>query len=289
MSNKNKGKAGLKRGPLTIFICTHKPFRPIPQVEARPDIYKIITNCNDPFPPTKLDILRVDKMDCDYPANENMLLNEYRMINAINKMKYKTEYIGICHYRRYYDIDSIERLNCNLVFKEAGIPLLLGQPIVFKDLLGQEYDNETWFAYWHSYSAWQDVKKVFKDFHPELSNEFDEMEKANFLHNSAMMIMPKELFSEWCDFIFPCYEEMKDKLNIHNDTDAFAYVDKYIDQFVKPFNPLYTREYQTRFTAYVLERYLSIWLRIKRENGKSLLEQAGTIPWFMPDPKQIEI
>jgi len=284
---KNKGGNTVQKSPLTIFICTHVPFKPIPQVEARPDIYKIITNTNLEFPKTKLEILRVDQMDCDYGPEENILLNEYRMINAIYKMKNKPKYIGICHYRRYYNTDIIENLDCDSVFNKFKIPLIMGNPVIFKNLLGEEHDNETWFAYWHSYSAWQECKKIFKDFHPEMSKEFDEMEKSNFLHNSAMMILPKELFKEWCEFIFPCYEELKDKMNIHTYEESLAYVDKYIDQFVKPYNPVYTREYQARLLAYILERYLSVWLRYKKVNGKSLLDSATNIPWFMPEPKTI--
>jgi hypothetical protein len=273
---------------LNIFICSHIPFRPLIQTEQRPDIYKIITNCNDDFPKTNLEILRVDEMKCDYPSEENILLNEYRMINAIYCMGNKPDYIGICHYRRYYGFEEIERLDCKTLF-DNFFQILLGRPVYFEEVLDGKYNNETYFGYWHSYSAWQEIEKIFKDFHPDLTNEFDEMKKANFLHNSAMMIMPKELFNEWCEFIFPLYEELKEKLNMYNQEDALRYVEKYENEFIKPFNPLYDKNYQSRFIGYVLERYVGVWLRTKHKNNKTLLESAGTLKWGMVNNEIIKI
>lgn len=280
--NKSLTLTSSRNNGLTIYICTHVPFTPSPLVESRPDIYKIITNCDDPFPATKLEILRVNKMICDYGAEENMLLNEYRMINAIYNLPHKSKYIGICHYRRYYNFGEIERIasNADFIFGELGYEILLGKPIYFRDVLHREFNNEEYFAYWHSYSGWNDAEKVFKDFYPELSNEFDEMKNANFLHNSAMMIMPRDLFDDWCDYIYPLYDELKEKLNIHNFEEALQYVDKYSTEFIKSFNPYYTREMQARFIGYVLERYLAVWLREKHEDGKTLLDKSGEIQWY---------
>ena len=129
VAKKGKIKNGNGYSPITMFICTHKPFRVPPYIESHPEMYKIITNCDDPFPPTKLDVLRVNRMKCDYTDKQNTCMNEWRMMNAIYHMKNKPHYIGIVHYRRYFEPSVIERINMD-VLKESGYDMVRGQPVV---------------------------------------------------------------------------------------------------------------------------------------------------------------
>jgi hypothetical protein len=46
---------------------------------------------------------------------------------------------------------------------------------------------------------------------------------------------------------------------------------------------------QSRLIAYLIERVTNVWLRIKRENGKSLMEQAANVEWVMPDENEIKV
>lgn len=279
-----------KKSNLTIYLCSHKPFKPIPETEAHPERYRIITNCTDPFPPTKLDIVRVNdkKYECNYGEDLQNSLNEWRYIDCISMNEpLLNKYIGINHYRRYFDTSVVDRLDLDLIFEECKIPILLGTPVVFSNFNIGEHDNESWFGYWHSYTCWKEFEKYFKEIHPNLTKEFDEMAQADFLHNSAMSIMPRDLFIDMCDFVLGTFDQLQDKFGIHNEQEALAYVDKHIEEWVRPYRPYYTREISARVLGFLIERITGVWLRIKRENGKSLIEEAGELQWFMPDPKTI--
>jgi hypothetical protein len=271
---------------LTIFVCSHIPFR-FPKRFERKSLYTVITNSFDKFPPMDVDILKVNLMKCDYGPEQNKCLNEWRMINAIYRMKKLPDYIGICHYRRYYkgvELFDMDTLN------ECGYRIVLGNPVVYKySPLRQEMSTKDYYAYWHNVDDFNTLERVFKEMHPDLSYAFDEMKEAPYLYNSAMMIMRREDFIDLCEFIFPMYDKLMETYGFKNDEDAYDYVCEHRDKYVKPNNLYYNEEMQSRLIAYLIERVTNVWLRIKRENGKSLMEQAANVEWVMPDESEIKV
>ena len=281
-----------KRSKLTIYLCTHKPFRVPLYIESRSERYSIITNSHEPFPPTKLPIVRINnkRYECAYGEEKQICLNEWRYLDCISRNeRLLNDYIGINHYRRYFDPAMIDRLDLDLIFNDLKVPIILGKPVMFKDRRIGNHDNESWFGYWHSYSCWLEFEKYFKEIYPGLKKEFDEMAHADFLHNSAMCILPRDLFIDMCEFVLNTFDQLEDKFGIHNEEEALAYVDKYINEFVRDFRPYYSREISARVMGFLIERVTGVWLRIKRENGKSLLEQAMEIDWFMPKEEDIKV
>ena len=280
-----------KYSPLNIFICTHKPFKVPQYIETRPDIYKIITNnVSDPFPPTKLNLYRVDKMACDYGPEQNSCLNEWRMINAIYNMKVKAPYIGICHYRRYFMPDVIERLDMN-VLTDSGYEMAIGQPVRFKDNLNGEYNNRTWWAYWHRLADYDFMESVVKKAYPELSETIDTVRECDYLYNSAMMILSRDDFNDWCEFSFDVYDLLMDAYGFKTDDDVLQYVMERKDEYAKPSLPYYNNPTQfKRLIGFGMERFATaVWLHEKRSDGTSILDHAAEIQWFMPKEEEIEL
>ena len=284
MANKVKSKYN----PLTIFISSHVPFRVPSYINEHPDTYKIITNCDDPFPPTKLDLLRVNKMKCDYGPEQNKCLNEWRMINAIYNMKHLPEYIGICHYRRYFDPNVIDRLNMR-VLEENGYEMVIGQPVRYMDALHEEHDSFSYYGYWHNYKDFLKLEEVVKRLYPTMADAFDEMKEQDYLYNSAMTILKRDDFIDLCEFNFSIYDELMKEYGFKNDEDAFNYVGEHLDEYVKPYNRYYDQNMQSRLISYLTERSWNVWMREKRDDGTSLLDHAAEIQWFMPNEKDIKV
>ena len=283
-----KGKIGSGYNPITMFICSHIPFR-VPQfVNEHPEIYKIITNCNDPFPPTKVDLLRVDKMKCDYGSDQNLCLNEWRMINAIYNMKYLPEYIGICHYRRYFDPGVISRINMKIL-EENGYEMVIGQPVIYKDVIKADHDSFTYYGYFHNYKDFLKLEETVKGMYPSLSDAFDEMKEQPYLYNSAMMILKRDDFMDLCEFNFSLYDELMKVYGFKNDQDALNYVGERKDEYVKPYNSYYDVTIQSRLIAFLIERGTNVWLREKRDDGTRILDHAAEVQWFMPNEKEIKV
>lgn len=228
-------------------------------------------------------------MQCDYGPDENMCLNEWRMINAISHMKTLPEYIGICHYRRYFDPDVISRLDMD-VLTDSGYEMVIGSPAVYHNLLREEHDTFTYYGYWHNYKDFLLYEKVIREQYPEMLDAFLEMKEQNYLYNSALMILKRDDFLNLCDYAFKAYESMKNEFGIHNDKDALQYVLDREDEYVKPYNPYYNAEMQSRILSYGMERYgTNTWIRKKREDGTKILDKAAEIQWIMPDNKDIII
>lgn len=277
----------VKINPLTIFVCTHVPFSVPSYIEARPDIYTIITNSRDRFLPTKLRVLRVDNMQCDYGPEENLCLNEWRMINAIYHMKTLPEYIGICHYRRYFDPGVISRLDMD-VLTDSGYDMVIGQPFRYRELVHDEHDSFTYYGYWHNYKDFLTYEKVIREQYPEMLEAFLEMKEQDYLYNSALMILKRDDFINLCEYSFKAYESMKKEFGIHNDKEALQYVLDRKDEYIKPYNPYYTAEMQSRLLSYGQERYgTNTWLRKKREDGTKILDKAAEIQWYMIPKKDV--
>ena len=269
--------------PLGMFICSHKPFRPLPQAESRPDMYKIITNCDDPFPSTRLDLLRVNKMECEYGSEQNLCLNEWRMINALYYYKKLPEYIGICHYNRYYDPDDIEECKKRLSNANSGCKIGIGVPFKYAIFQGEERATEKFYGYWHNIDDFNALKAVIQELHPNDMYAFEEMANADYLLASALMILRKEDFYDLCEFNFEVYDALMERYGFKNDQDAMDYVTNHKDAYIKPNTDFYQDlEKSSRIIGYLLERSTNVWLRIKRENGKSLLEESYFLKWTAP-------
>ncbi len=274
--------------PLTMYVCSHIPFRVPNFVNEHPEIYKVITNCDSPFPQMKTDLLRVDRMDCEYGKEQNRCLNEWRMINAVYNLKHIPEYVGICHYRRYFDPGVIERLDMRLM-SHYDYDIVLGNPVKYDDVLHDEYDSFTFYGYWHNYKDFLVLEESIKTLYPEMSDAFDRMKKQEFLYNSAMMILPREEFIDLCDFVFSIYDDLMKRYGFKNDDDALKYVKEREDEYVRPYNKYYTAEVQSRLVGYLLERATNTWLQEKDEQGRTRIDKAAKIAWFMPKEEDIKL
>ena len=277
-------------GKPVMFICTHKPFRVPPYIEKSPELYRIITNCDDPFPPTKLDILRVSKMKCDYTMDQKSCMNEWMMMNAIYHMKNKPKWIGIVHYRRYMEPSVIERINMN-VMKDSGYEMVIGQPVIYKDVLHELHDSRSFYGYWHNIFDYEKAEKVVKDIYPSMSDAFDEMSEADRLYNSQICILERDDYDDLMEYSTGVFEGLFNEFGFSDDKGALEYVRKDIDRYVKPYNRYYDDVMQSRIIGYLAERVIyNTWLREKRyEDGTSILDHAAHVKWFYPNEKDIEI
>ena len=124
------------------------------------------------------------------------------------------DYIGLVHYRRHF----ASKLHTKDVWKRV---------LEEKDIIG-ELDNIKIFVpkkrkYWietlyshykhtHYISQLHETRKVIKKKYPDYLRSFDKICKQRWGYMFNMMIMEKELFCDYCNWLFTILFELKNKL-----------------------------------------------------------------------------
>ena len=206
---------------MDIFICAHKDFVEYP----KNDVYKIIHGQEKiNIPLTQIQ----EKIDKDNPLrNKQQLYGEGSRIYHIWKNEQLKDYVGICHYSRFFDFyDHIPQMN--EIFKEYDI--VLPKPLY----VGNVYQQ---YGMCHNIADLNLIFEIIKCKYPQYTNSAIKTLNSPILFGGNMFIMKKEDFIDYCTFIFSILEEF-DKIRIFTD---MANVEKYIksnsDKYLKNFSP----------------------------------------------------
>lgn len=151
------------------------------------------------------------------------------------------DYIGLCHYRRYFDLPNKK------IYKaiESG-EILLAKPVILSTTVYNE------LVYWTSLED----STIFIDSLLTLFPEYkDDVISYYFLSNKFsqcnMMLMHRELFDEYCNFIFPILQLTESRIKLSG----------------------YTR--QRRVFGYLAETALELWLIHNKLKNRKLNITTG--------------
>lgn len=255
-------------GNLDMFLYSHIPFKPIVTNPA----YKVLTCSKDAFD-TELKILR--DYDGDNISDKNLMYNEYTGFYWVWKNYPLKKYIGLNHYRRIYTwLDNIPNMDDMFEFFD----IVLNKPVKFKDVLHNDYDNYTYYSFWHYHKDFELLEEIFREKYPSYMDGFEKMKNADYLYNSSMFIMKKETFYGYCEFIFPLLDEFRKRRGFDTSEDAIKWVEDNKEHYIKPYLPYYTVNMQARIIGYIAERALNAYLM----NGDNSLEsRAAIVDWAM--------
>lgn len=242
-----------------ILICCHKKttlpkddlFMPI-QVGAE------ISDVN-------LDIQRDDKingMECDNISSKNKSFCEltalYWAWKNIKKLYPNLDYIGINHYRRYFDFnkksfaDSIiypehEVLNYKININKIERILLKNDLIISKNKI-YPYSLFVNYSVCHYSDDFYTLQKVIDEKYNDYSNSF---RRVCFVNNKIspynLMIMSWKDFDNYCSWLFDILFECEKRINISNYSSI-----------------------QKRIFGYMAERLLNVWIYHNYKKAKLL-------------------
>ena len=145
----------------------------------------------------------------DNISEKNSSWNELTGIYWAWKNLADTEYIATCHYRRYFDVPDLEK-NIDKYFSSADIL------VVKTDFIPKRNYNFLRLALATSAEdAW-----IFLDTLLGLHPEYEKQIKEYFFDNHLffkfnMFIMNKNLFDEYCSFLFPVLFEVEKRIKEH--------------------------------------------------------------------------
>lgn len=256
---------------LDIFVYSHIPFKPL----VKNPVYKVLTNTREPID-TKLQVYH--DFEGDNISDMNLMYNEYTGLYWIWKNYELKDYVGLNHYRRYYDfLDNVPDFNqmfsiFDIILNEP-LPLKIGQ-------IGTSLNNRDWYNYWHNVEDFDKLESLIKNKYPEYTDGFEKMKSSEFTFPSSLFTMKKETFKEYCDFIFNVLKDYRKDNGLITVSDCVKHVENNKDKYLKPHLPYYTVEMQARIIGYIAERALQTFLM----NGEhSLLNDAMYLKWNLYD------
>ena len=236
-----------------IYICCHKDYEDVGIKDSR---YSIITN-KAIMNKTKLKMFRTDgKLD-------DRMWSELSSIYHIWKNpKLQADWIGLCHYRRYFDFMN-------------DIPGF-SKPVVAKCLTGA-FNNYMQYDICHCSKdlifTLRIIKKSLKEYLPAFIHMLDS--HMYFPYN--MFVLPKDVFNEYCEFVFGILLALDNIMKIDGKYEnMLKHIGNYREYYIeKNMSPNDTYEYQARLYGFIAERLTTtFFMKYIHDHGKdSIIER----------------
>ncbi len=129
----------------------------------------------------------------------------------------EADFIGLCHYRRYFDLKRIDLTKTNVVLPKKR-----------HYYIETVYDQ---FKHAHGSEGLDVTRKVLQEMYPDYISFFDEQMKKRSLHIYNMFIMKYETFKDYCFFIFSVLSEVEKKIG--NIDRIYGYIgERLLDVYI---------------------------------------------------------
>lgn len=174
---------------LRIVVATHKEYD-IPEKEYLLPVHAGASISNIDLPYQKdnvgINISNKNKNYCELTA----LYWAYKNLKA--------DYIGLCHYRRYFDLDDIDISKYEVILPKKR-----------HYYIETVYDQ---FKHAHGSIGLDTVRNILNRDYPDYIDSFDKQMNQRSLHIYNMFIMKYDLFIDYCDFLFDVLEKTEKEL-----------------------------------------------------------------------------
>lgn len=297
-----------------IFIYSHIPFKPI----VSNPVYKILTNSHAPdeefqyqglptWPsePTcgvTYDTWGRDKLQMhaennkphnlliyrdyvgDNISDKNLMYNEYAGFYWILHNWELKDYIGMFHYRRYYNfLDDVPDIGKIFSY---GFKIILNKrfPLEYG---GTPMGNRDFYAIWHNVDDFDLMGKIVKENYPQYADGWDKMCDAQYIFPSSLFIMPKELFKEYITYALDVMDKFNKARGCETPEQWMDYVKSHLKEYVRPQHKYYNIKMQARATGYLVERCLAAFLMSGED---PLINHAVEFDWsvIQLSPEQLK-
>lgn len=238
------------RQDVTILVCCHKPdfyynapgFLPI-------QVGKAISNVD-------LGIQGDDIGDNISELNPNFC--ELTAHYWFWKNGPKSKYVGLNHYRRYFDFKHNGPLRLPVCFQNQENfsykpPKLAAFDAIFKkyDIIAPvpiiyPYSIKHEYCIKHSSQDYNALREVIKDIYPEYLTAFDKTMDSNKFTPCNMFIAPYEIFDRYSEWLFDILFEVRKRIKISTDS------------------------YQARVFGFMAERLLRVFMVYNRLEVKTV-------------------
>ena len=156
---------------------------------------------------------------------------------------YSSKYIGMNHYRRYFNFTDIIP-NLDDIFENYDV--ILNSPYIVTGNMKQQ------FCKLHNCKKYDEIIEIIKDIRPEYYETALKASKEKKIFFCNLFIMKKEDFLKYCEFMYDILFELDKRNNYTSDGDLLNYAKKL---YKSPESQLY----QSRLEAFLSERIGNIF------------------------------
>lgn len=203
---------------VTIFTMTHKKFK-----EPSDPIY------------VPLQVGRACGEDLGYPGDDtgenisakNCYYGELTGVYWVWKNVRTRDYVGICHYRRYFCTEEGRILN-----EKDYLSLLREYDIITSKKLKLN------FSYFDGYASDYNIfdlittGEVIRQKYPEYYENFERLVHGNGTYFANMMVAEKVLYDEYCAWLFSIFDEVEKRIDASSYDDYHKRVFGFISEFL---------------------------------------------------------
>ena len=128
------------------------------------------------------------------------------------------EYIGLCHYRRYFtrkEVHSVEGKRNQILTGEDWKTLLSQNPIIIPDKRKYYIEtNESHYKHAHHSEGLDVTKQIIMAEYPEYLAAYEIVMQRTWAHMFNMFVMWKDLYDEYMQWMFSILLELERRLDI---------------------------------------------------------------------------
>lgn len=159
------------------------------------------------------------------------------------------EYIGLCHYRRYFTkakkVAKKEEQKFKQVLHEEEVQKMLDYTDIILPKKRKYYIENLYDHYKHTLheEPLAETRKIIEEKYPQYIEEFDKLHKRTSAHMFNMFIMKKEILDAYCTWLFDILFELE-----------------------KRCNPAQYEAFHARYLGRISELLLDVWINQNEKN-----------------------
>lgn len=156
----------------------------------------------------------------------------------------KTETIGIVHYRRFfvtwdsYIFNSLLGISPKIILDKRVTMYLNNYDIILPSPVHLSTTIKENYAIFHQEEDLLITRNIISDLYPDYLPAYDKVMRKYSFYFANMMICKKEIFDNYCSWLFPILSNIEKTINIKK----------------------YKNDYQKRVFGFLSERLLNVWV-----------------------------
>ena len=158
------------------------------------------------------------------------------------------DYVGLAHYRRHFTLRKGSDKKILPITGEELKPLLVNYDVLLPRkrnyFIDTTYDQ---YVHAHHKEDLDTTEAILKERYPEYLDAYNKVMKSTSGHRFNMFVMKKDIFDEYCGWLFSVLFELEKRLDISTYS-----------------------AYDARVFGFVGERLLDVWLMTNKVNSKDI-------------------
>ena len=209
----------------SIFVVSHKPYR-----EVRGNLYKTIQvgRLN-----TGLNISPITDDSGENIAEKNSNYCELTAFFWLWKNIHDIDYIGICHYRRYFTTNYYLNFSPFFVNERQVNNILKNYDVILPKPTKLSMTVRSYYSYCDGLDKdLETTGNIIKRKCPQYLKDFETVMTTNSASYCNMLITSKKLFDQYCTWLFDILFEVEKETNMEGYTKAQRRVFGYISEIL---------------------------------------------------------